>query len=239
MRQVTRKGLITAAAAGGVLATFSGGTAFADQGVQGSAGNSPGAISGNNVQAPVNAPITVCGNTVNVIGVLNPASGASCQNGGTSRVSGTAQNSPGVGSGNNVEVPINAPVDVCGNSASVIGVGNSAAGAECDGETTPPGDDEPDNPGPDDPGPDNPGPDNPGPDTPGPDNPGPETPGDGGEGSFETTPASDVRTQSEPATDQLAHTGAGDMVGIGAPLSAGLLIGGFVLYRRASRLARR
>ncbi len=34
---------------------------------------SPGVVSGNLVQVPVHVPTNVCGNTVNVIGLLNPA----------------------------------------------------------------------------------------------------------------------------------------------------------------------
>ena len=47
-----------------------------------------------------------------------------------------------------------------------------------------------------------------------------------------------MRAASQPeATGELAHTGA-DTVSIAAPLGAGLLLGGFVLYRRG-RVARR
>lgn len=228
MRQVTRKGLITVAAAGGVLATFSGGTAFADSAVQGSAGNSPGAVSGNNIQAPVSVPINVCGNTVSVIGAMNPASGTRCGDGGSTRVSGRSGTSAGIGSGNNIQAPVDVPVNVCGNGISAISALSPASG-NCGGgsdTTTPPGDTpgNPDNPGDDGPG--NPG-----------DDDGPGNPGDSG-GSDDVDQTSDVRTQSEPS-GELAHTGAGEMVGIGVPLSAGLLVGGFVLYRRAARLAQR
>ncbi|WP_442815505.1 chaplin [Streptomyces sp. NBC_01763] len=47
----------------------------------GTATGSPGLLSGNVVQAPVDIPVNVCGNTVNVIGVLNPAAGNTCVNG--------------------------------------------------------------------------------------------------------------------------------------------------------------
>ena len=33
----------------------------------------------------------------------------------------------GLGSGNQVQVPINVPVNVCGNSVGILGVANSAA----------------------------------------------------------------------------------------------------------------
>ncbi|MER5255304.1 MULTISPECIES: chaplin [unclassified Streptomyces] len=58
----------------------SAGIAAADAGAQGAATNSPGVISGNAVQVPVHIPVNACGNTVNVIGLLNPAFGNTCVN---------------------------------------------------------------------------------------------------------------------------------------------------------------
>lgn len=81
MRQVTRKSLMTVAAATGVIAA-AGGYAHADAGANGSATDSPGVLSGNSVQAPVNVPVNVCGNTVDVVGALNPTFGNSCANKG-------------------------------------------------------------------------------------------------------------------------------------------------------------
>src|SRR4051794_40976017 len=83
MRQVTRKSLITVAAAGGVLALAGSGVAYADAGAQGAAVGSPGVLSGNNVQVPVHVPVNVCGNSVNVVGLLNPAFGNHCVNAGS------------------------------------------------------------------------------------------------------------------------------------------------------------
>ncbi|WUS35344.1 chaplin [Streptomyces sp. NBC_01255] len=54
--------------------------AFADADAHGVAIGSPGVLSGNVVQAPIHIPINVCGNSVNVIGVLNPAVGNFCGN---------------------------------------------------------------------------------------------------------------------------------------------------------------
>lgn len=53
------------------------GSAFATSGPQaaGAAMQSPGIGSGNLVQVPVHVPVNVGGDTVNVIGVLNPAVG--------------------------------------------------------------------------------------------------------------------------------------------------------------------
>ncbi|MFI6941495.1 chaplin [Streptomyces sp. NPDC050418] len=42
---------------------------------------SPGLLSGNQVQAPVSVPVNACGNSVNVVGVGNAASGNSCASG--------------------------------------------------------------------------------------------------------------------------------------------------------------
>ncbi|MGR8011350.1 chaplin [Streptomyces hypolithicus] len=63
-------GGLVAAAAGAASATTHGG---AD--AHGKAVNSPGVVSGNLVQAPVSVPVNAVGNTVNVIGLLNPAFG--------------------------------------------------------------------------------------------------------------------------------------------------------------------
>ncbi|WP_230196378.1 chaplin [Streptomyces coriariae] len=87
MRQVTRKSLMTVAAATGVIAA-AGGYAHADSGANGGAADSPGVLSGNSVQAPVNVPVNVCGNTVDVVGALNPTFGNSCANKGGGARSG-------------------------------------------------------------------------------------------------------------------------------------------------------
>lgn len=53
---------------------------MADAGANGAAVHSPGVLSGNVVQVPIHIPVNVCGNTVNVIGLLNPAFGNHCEN---------------------------------------------------------------------------------------------------------------------------------------------------------------
>jgi predicted RNA-binding protein with TRAM domain len=158
MRQATRKGLMTVAAATGVIAAAGGQAHAHSASASGSATGSPGVLSGNTVQAPVHAPVNVCGNTVNVVGVLNPAAGNSCGNhshghsghgesgaygdssgtggsgaggSGGAQASGYTSDSPGVASGNTVQVPVYAPVNACGNSVDVVGVLNPAAGNSC------------------------------------------------------------------------------------------------------------
>ncbi|MGW1890929.1 chaplin ChpH [Streptomyces sp. NPDC002004] len=74
------KKVVAAAAATGGLVLAGAGLAAADAGAQGAAVHSPGVLSGNVVQAPIHVPVNVCGNTVSVIGLLNPAFGNTCVN---------------------------------------------------------------------------------------------------------------------------------------------------------------
>ncbi|GAA3885612.1 chaplin [Streptomyces sedi] len=64
---------------GGIAATGAG-VAAADSGAAGAAALSPGVASGNSVQIPVDVPVNVSGNTINVIGLLNPAFGNTAVN---------------------------------------------------------------------------------------------------------------------------------------------------------------
>ncbi|MEV5491526.1 chaplin [Streptomyces bobili] len=258
MRQVTRKGLMTVAAATGVIAA-AGGYAHADSGATGSASNSPGVLSGNNVQAPVNVPVNVCGNTVDVVGVLNPSVGNSCANrstghsggksggshtgnggshggsgsqggsgahsgSGGAQAGGHTAGSPGVGSGNNVQAPIDVPVNVCGNSIDIVGILNPAMGNDCANDSgpgreygTPPGGEE---------------------ETPGHQGPGkPAGPGKSSHSEAEGMPAGPGHASPAGASSvhspQLAQTGNGLPLGLTLPAGAGALLAGAVLYRKA------
>ncbi|GGZ07165.1 chaplin [Streptomyces poonensis] len=307
MRQVTRKGLMTMAAATGVIAA-TGGYASADSGAQSTAANSPGVLSGNSVQAPVHAPANVCGNTVSVVGEFNPSAGNRCANGGGgaqgddggyggyggygdgahgdggygshgddvgygghggggSQASGVAGDSPGVATGNDVQVPVNAPVNVCGNNVQAVGIGNSTTGNECGngagsgddhsggGHPMPPGDGHENPPG--DPGhPADQG-------TPGsPAAPGdadgaghsgnharpgePGEPGRPGASGGTGDPAWDgeradllsAQTVTQPqGIAELARTGSDLPLGLALPVGAGALLGGALLYRKARALS--
>ncbi|SFY03205.1 chaplin [Streptomyces atratus] len=143
MRKALSKSVLVVAAASGIL-TAAGGYAFADASADGVAVGSPGIGSGNNVQVPVHVPVNVCGNTVNVIGLLNPAFGNKCvneggQGGGGQGASaeGGAVGSPGVLSGNNIQAPVDVPVNVCGNTVDIVGALNPAAGNTCVNEGGP------------------------------------------------------------------------------------------------------
>ncbi|MFE0250596.1 chaplin family protein [Streptomyces sp. NPDC059010] len=60
--------------AGGLLAAGAGMASATGQ-ANGEAIGSPGVGSGNVVQVPVKVPVNVSGNSVNVVGVMNPAFG--------------------------------------------------------------------------------------------------------------------------------------------------------------------
>lgn len=74
------KAALVVAAAGTMLAGPAAGSAMADAEAEGKASHSPGVLSGNVIQVPIHIPINVCGNSINVIGLLNPAIGNSCSN---------------------------------------------------------------------------------------------------------------------------------------------------------------
>jgi hypothetical protein len=138
MKRVTRNGVIAIAAASGAMAVTV--PVYADSAANGTATDSPGLISGNTIQLPAHIPVNVCGNTVNVVGLLNPAAGNTCVNEdgagdgggrhGGAAAEGSGKDSPGVVSGNTVQLPVHVPANVVGNSVNVVGVGNPATGNE-------------------------------------------------------------------------------------------------------------
>ncbi|MEV6765109.1 chaplin [Streptomyces sp. NPDC051105] len=219
MKRVTRNGVIAVAAASGAMAVAA--PSWADSGADGVAAGSPGVISGNGIQLPVHIPVSVCGNTVNVVGLLNPAAGNTCVNegggagdgksggpattGGAS-AQGTEEDSPGVVSGNGIQLPVDLPVNVSGNSVNVVGalnpaIGNTSVNTSGDHPSTP--------------------------ETP---PPAPEPPAPA---PVKTHPGPKAVHPAPPpaATTTLAHTGT-DLTGAAAAGGAALLLAGTVLHRR-------
>jgi ChpA-C len=84
MSRIAKAAVMTAAA--GAALVGAAGVASADAGAAGGAVGSPGVISGNNIQVPIHIPINLCGNSIDVIGVLNPAFGNTCINSSTTNV---------------------------------------------------------------------------------------------------------------------------------------------------------
>ncbi|MGW0534156.1 chaplin [Streptomyces sp. NPDC003032] len=155
--------MLSAAAATSIL-SLSSVSAFATSEANGQTQDSSGILSGNTVQAPVEVPVNVCGNSVNAVGAANPAADNSCGNSsapaehhpgpshrpsgpaateraehrttGTTRTSGAsahgeAVRSSGALSGNNVMAPVKVPVNVCGNHVGVVSIASGAMGGDC------------------------------------------------------------------------------------------------------------
>jgi hypothetical protein len=76
------KGLVLTSVAAGAVTGTAGVAVAADAGAgaKATAADSPGALAGSAVQVPVYVPVNVCGNTVDVGGLLNPAFGNKCKN---------------------------------------------------------------------------------------------------------------------------------------------------------------
>lgn len=80
MKFVSKAAVLTAAVGVAVVGGAGVASAYGGAGAAGVAQNSPGVLSGNLIQIPVDVPVNVCGNTVNVIALLNPAFGNICAN---------------------------------------------------------------------------------------------------------------------------------------------------------------
>lgn len=162
MRQILSRSLLTVAAASSILAV-TGGYANADSDAQGGASGSPGLLSGDSVQAPVDVPVNACGNTVNAVAAGNAAMGNGCGNeshghsahsaGGQADTParnhahhhvhhhphagsgghGGTTGSPGVLSGNSADIPVGVPVNACGNTVDPLALLNPAMGNSCGG----------------------------------------------------------------------------------------------------------
>ncbi|GAA4677784.1 chaplin family protein [Phytohabitans rumicis] len=102
-------------------------------------GDNDGILNGNQVYVPVQVPINVCGNGVGVLGVGVGVSGA-CVNSAThdvdvkesKRTEDTLQwsgDNDGILNGNQIYVPIQVPINICGNGVGVLGVGAGISGA--------------------------------------------------------------------------------------------------------------
>ncbi|MEV5279585.1 chaplin [Streptomyces sp. NPDC051994] len=76
-----RTGVVAAALAATAVVGGAGAASAADPKppVTGVAEDSPGVLSGDVIQIPIDPDINLCGDTVDVIGLLNPASGNSCK----------------------------------------------------------------------------------------------------------------------------------------------------------------
>ncbi|WP_245204385.1 chaplin [Kitasatospora sp. RG8] len=113
----TRKYLF-AAGFSAALAVISAGPAFA--GDCDSAGYSAHAMAP--AKAPAVAPaVAPAAGIADGLLLDGPQGGTTCINTGSATASGIVTGSPGVLSGNQIQIPINAQFNICGNSISLLG----------------------------------------------------------------------------------------------------------------------
>ncbi|MFF4687432.1 chaplin family protein [Streptomyces sp. NPDC001307] len=218
MRQTLSRGVVVAAAATSVLSLY-GSPALADSKADGTSSGSPGVLSGNTVQVPVNVPINACGNTVDVVALLNPAFGNSCDspaNTGTQ----TAPTTPPSGAGNSDTGSVVTPPSRDGGSdtGSVVTPPSRDGGSDTGSVATPPRQAQP------------PAPEHGGHTPPTAHLPGPRLPAPAEEHSSSTSVVRPVAIgDSSRAT--LAATGSGTTLAVSG-VSSALIAAGLILYRR-------
>ncbi|MEU5419280.1 chaplin [Streptomyces sp. NPDC001407] len=78
MSRIAKAAALTLAA--GAAVSGAAGIASANAGAEGAAVGSPGIISGNAIQVPIQIPLNLCGNTIDIVGLLNPTFGNTCAN---------------------------------------------------------------------------------------------------------------------------------------------------------------
>jgi len=220
MRQILSGSLLIVAAASSILAV-TGASANADSDAKGVTTGSPGVLSGNSIQAPVDVPVNACGNTTNVAAADNAASGNRCANESHAHSSAQAADtdgqsvttgSPGLLAGNSAEIPVHMPVNACGDSVNAAALLNPAMGNSCGNWTEDSSVSEPP--------------------------PWAKPPSR----DHNVPPASPVSVPSPVVTDsartQLAESGiASRQLGTAGAASAALLLGGAILYRRRTSAA--
>ena len=236
-KRLVRHGVIATVAAVGAMAASGAAATAAYADGAGTAQDSPGLLSGLSVQLPATVPVDLCGSTLAVAGLLDPASADHCANSGSGSTAsgstptggtgsgtvapatprsasvraggagaGTAANSPGLLSGDGVHLPVALPVNLTGNTVSVVGLGSPASGNVSSNTSAP-----------------------------APTSGVPDAPPQPSAAPPVALPvAQPPARRSLAVPPMLAHTGA---QGVGDALAAGgvLLAGGLALYRRAGR----
>jgi hypothetical protein len=115
MKTWVRKSLKVGVLSAGII-LFAGGAAQADT------SDNDGALTGNQILADIDVPINVCGNAIGVLGDAEAAcsiTGGSGGSGGTDEL--TTSDNSGLGNGNQVDVPVEIPINICGNAIGVLG----------------------------------------------------------------------------------------------------------------------
>jgi LPXTG-motif cell wall-anchored protein len=194
---------------------------------------SGGVASGNQIIVPVDAAINICGNSVAILGgasskcttIINIIQAAP-ENEGSPEAS--TDGSGGIGSGNQVVVPVDAAVDICGNAVGVLGLAEASCLEVISEKPAPEKPEEPGEETPEEPEPEKPGEETP-------EKPEPEKPRE--EDKNEEEPEGDDRpTPVQQAGGELPLTG-GALTGLVAAGIAAIGAGGAGLYFARKRKA--
>jgi hypothetical protein len=79
-------------------------------------------LGGNQINAPISVPVNVCGNALAILGTaLAGCEGGASVSGGSGHGTWVTSGNNSIGGGNQVNAPISVPVNICGNSAAVLG----------------------------------------------------------------------------------------------------------------------
>lgn len=139
MHGIAKRGLALVAATSGIVL---GGAAVASANgasTTSTTTQSGGAVAGWNVQAPVNVPVNVCGNSVEAIAFHEVVNGTTCTDYQGASATSTTTRSGGIGAGNIVQAAGNVPVNVCGNTVVGAGIKNTYEGSTCTNNASGPG----------------------------------------------------------------------------------------------------
>ncbi|WP_127505201.1 chaplin family protein [Actinoplanes solisilvae] len=90
-------------------------------------GQNFGALNGTQLLAPISLPVNLAGNSASVLGVASSRAVAVNESTRDDDVSQVSGQNFGLLNGSQLAVPINVPINVCGNSLGVLGAAQSAA----------------------------------------------------------------------------------------------------------------
>jgi hypothetical protein len=131
MNGFAKRGLALIAAASG-LVLGSAAVAAADASVSGHSARSGGIGSGNVIDAPVSVPVNFCGDQATLATVQDVDRESLCEIGdGGARVDASTDRSGGILSGNEVAIPIDIPVNICGDQVGVLSALDRVGGTAC------------------------------------------------------------------------------------------------------------
>jgi hypothetical protein len=95
-------------------------------------------LGGNQINVPISVPVNVCGNAAAVLGFAAAGCEGGATVGGSGGGSSTTSGTGSIGGGNQINIPISVPINVCGNSASVLGTALSGCKGGSGTGTPPP-----------------------------------------------------------------------------------------------------